>query len=191
MDGLKRFLLGSVSDRILQSANRSVLIAKRPEPDSPEPVEGQRIIVGCDDSAAARLAVESVAALPLDDTVQVRLVGVLTLLTMFRQDIRQKMSWVWQERKAAAREALQQAREQVEWTTPHVTTELTESGSVYDALMESAADFQASLVVLGDKGKTAAKKFVVGSVTGQVARRAACSVWVVRKKFGADSGEQT
>ena len=184
ISGIKRLLLGSVSERLLHYAPCSVLIVRRPEYEGTaaetEP-EDRRWIVAFDDSESARHAVEVIASLPLPATVNVNLLGILPLVTMFRQDVRQKLSWFWQSTKAAAEAGLDWASKDVLWSTPHVSSELKEAGNVSEAILETASDQRADLVVLGDKGKGAVERFLLGSVTSQVAHRAASSVWVLRK----------
>jgi nucleotide-binding universal stress UspA family protein len=87
----KRFMLGSVSDKVLQYAPCSVLIVKQPEEQvSIFSDEVLKILLAYDDSQPAKRAVEFMAALPLGDKTHIRALSVLPVIHMFRQDINQR-----------------------------------------------------------------------------------------------------
>lgn len=185
--GFKRFLLGSVSGRVLGSARRSVLVVRTPEagPGSRrEPPAGTghpwRLMVGVDGSAESGRAVDFCAALDLDDRASVRLVMVLPMVTMFRQDVRQELDAVWQQRRSADAAALEADADRVRQGPAAVTTAQVEAGDVSQALLAAADECDADLIVLGDKGKGAIAEFLIGSVTSRVAHHAGRSVLVVR-----------
>jgi nucleotide-binding universal stress UspA family protein len=183
--GVKRFLLGSVSERVLRHAPCSVLLVRRPATARAEtsPAEEQgpcRALLAYDDSAPARKAVELCASLPMDEKAEVTLVTVLPLITLYRQDVRQRLSSFWQQKKKAAQAALDRVGNQVRWTTPHVQTQLRESPDVSQAILDAATEIQSDVIMLGDRGKSAIEKFLLGSVAKRIASHAPCSVWVVR-----------
>jgi nucleotide-binding universal stress UspA family protein len=60
-----------------------------------------------------------------------------------------------------------------------VTTHPRE-GDPADALLDVAEDTGADLVVVGNKGMTGAKRFLLGSVPNKVSHHAPCSVYIVR-----------
>ena len=45
----------------------------------------------------------------------------------------------------------------------------------------TAEEFGAELVVVGSRGLSGAKRFLLGSVSNRVTHHAKCSVWVVRR----------
>ena len=53
-------------------------------------------------------------------------------------------------------------------------------GDPADALLEVAAEEDADLIVVGNKGMTGAKRFLLGSVPNKVSHHAPCSVYIVR-----------
>lgn len=60
-----------------------------------------------------------------------------------------------------------------------VTTHRRE-GDPADALLDVAEETGADLVVVGNKGMTGAKRFLLGSVPNKVSHHAPCSVYIVR-----------
>ena len=193
MSGIKRFLLGSVSDHVLQYAPCSVLIVKKPVPAEKQsgqapappgelehPPQALRILLAYDGSAPAGEAVQFCASLPLDEHAEVTALTVLPLITLYRQDIRQRLSWLWQQKKKQALEALERVSNEIGRATPYVETQLRESADVSDAILNAASEYRSDLIVLGHKGKGAIKKFLLGSVTTRIAHHASCSVLAVR-----------
>lgn len=52
-------------------------------------------------------------------------------------------------------------------------------GDAADVLMSVAQDVQADLIVIGNRGMTGARRFILGSVPNRVAHHAECSVHIV------------
>jgi len=53
-------------------------------------------------------------------------------------------------------------------------------GEPADALLDVAEELGADLIVVGNKGMTGAKRFLLGSVPNKVSHHAPCGVWIVR-----------
>jgi nucleotide-binding universal stress UspA family protein len=64
----------------------------------------------------------------------------------------------------------------------HVGKVLVKSGDARDAILETARELDADLIVMGTHGRRGITRFVVGSVTEDVVRRAPCPVLAVRPK---------
>jgi nucleotide-binding universal stress UspA family protein len=60
-----------------------------------------------------------------------------------------------------------------------VTTHARE-GDPADALLDVAEEQNADLIVVGNKGMTGAKRFLLGSVPNKVSHHAPCGVYIVR-----------
>ncbi len=180
--GIRYFLLGSVSHKVLQHAPCSVLVVKQPAAQATETAEatGWRILVAYDDSAPARKAIQLCASLPLDASSEVNVLGVLPMVKLYRQDIRQRLDPIWQHKKQATRTALENTVNAADWSTPMVTARLHEAADPSQDVLDTAANTDSNLIMLGTKGQGAIKRFLLGSMTHHVARHATCSVWAVR-----------
>jgi nucleotide-binding universal stress UspA family protein len=183
--GVKHFLLGSVSDRVLEHASCSVLIVKSsPKMASPAATADAslpwRMLIAYDDSEPAKKAISLCASLPLDDNAEIKVVSVMPMIHMYRQDIRQELNNIWQQEKHAKAEALKDAVSAIEWSTPHVSSELMESADVSEAILNLAEQSSTDLIVLGYKGRSKVKRFLLGSITSHIADHASCSVLAVR-----------
>jgi nucleotide-binding universal stress UspA family protein len=179
-----RFRLGSIATRVLMYSPCSVLIVKQSEAGNLHPgtaAEPWRILLAYDQSEPAGKALELCASLPWGEGDSVNVVTVLTLVTGFRQDIRQQMSPVWQQQKITARAARDGAVARLRGSVPGVTSQLREGASSSHEIIEAAETAGSHLVVLGSQGKSALQRFLLGSMTGNVARHAPCSVLVVRE----------
>jgi nucleotide-binding universal stress UspA family protein len=178
--GIKRYLLGSVSSSVLEYAPCSVLIVKGTHGHRAASAP-LRILLAYDESPSAEKAVDFCSALPLGEQVEVTVLGVMPLVTLYRQDIAQQLSWLWQQQKRATEEALERVTKEVGWATPNVRYELRESGDVAAAILKKAEEIGCDLLVTGHKGKGAIEKFLIGSMAARLAHHAACSVLAIRR----------
>ena len=179
-----RFRLGSIATQVLTYSPYSVLIVKQPEAGRAQPGmagEPWRVLLAYDDSAPARKALDLCASLPLGAEDSVEVVTVLTLITGFRQDVYQHLSPVWQQKKIAAKAALDTAVAKLHGSLPRVTSQLREGASSSHEIIEAAEAAGSDLVILGSRGKSALQRLLQGSMTGNVARHAPCAVLVVRE----------
>ena len=60
-------------------------------------------------------------------------------------------------------------------------------GDAADAILDVAEEQRADLIVVGNKGMTGAKRFLLGSVPNKVSHHAPCSVLIVRTHRSARS----
>ena len=184
LGGIKRFLLGSTSDQVMQYASCSVLIVR---PDSTGDTDDAmrlqhplHLLVAYDDSPHARRAAEFCASLPMSEETRITALSVMPLVTLYRQDVQQQLGWMWQEKKKVLEKGLEALASEIAWPTPHVATQVRESAEVSDAILDAADELDIDMIVIGDKGKGAIREFLLGSVTRRIAHHAPCSVLVVR-----------
>ena len=188
---IKRFLLGSVSDKVMLYAPCSVLIVRSAgtEPENPagtgpatvhEP-HPLKILLAFDNSRSARKATRVCTKLSSTLHDEVVALSVMPLMHMFRQDVRQQLSWVWQERKKAAAKGLKWVEKILNPASSKVSTLLKESTDVSQEIIDTAAAINSDLIVIGNRGESKVKKFLMGSVTRRIIHHAPCSVLAVRK----------
>jgi nucleotide-binding universal stress UspA family protein len=53
-------------------------------------------------------------------------------------------------------------------------------GEPADAILDVAEENNADLVIVGNKGMTGARRFLLGSVPNKISHHAPCDVWIVR-----------
>jgi nucleotide-binding universal stress UspA family protein len=186
---LGRFVLGSVSQRVLTEARTSVRIARGrvEEPNSPV-----RIIVGTDGSEASDEALRSLAArhwppqseikvIMVDDPLAPELLAkvIPPLGKMLEEDRQEERAWV----EKISKQSLDILRE----AEIKVTCELRE-GDPKRELCKAAEEWNAGCIFVGSAGfSNRLERFVLGSISAAVAARAHCSVEVVRKRLRQSS----
>lgn len=183
LTGIRRHFLGSVSNSVLHYADCSVLLVPHPDLAEHPPNSKDaplRLLLAHDGSKPANKALELCASLPLQGRATVTLVRVLEMVTLYRQDLRQQMSSAFQEDKRAAEAELSAAAEKLHRATSEVDLRLLESGDLRRTLLDTAAEQQSDLIILGHKGRSAIKRMLVGSVIGSVAAHAPCALLIVR-----------
>ena len=181
--GFKQFLLGSVALKLVTYAPFSVLIV-RPARATASAGEGSseilRVLVATDGSEHSNVAIAQFAELSARRWCSIKAVSVLELVTAFGMDIRQRLSEPWKQRKADAKQHLKQTAEALDSLAIEVETQLLEAASASEAILDSANEFSADLILVGGTGSGRIGRALLGSVASRVARHARCSVWVGR-----------
>jgi nucleotide-binding universal stress UspA family protein len=189
---VKRFLLGSVSDRVFEYAPCSVLIVKKRDEDEPlaaiEPGTNAayRIMLAFDNSDISHEALRMCSSLPLEANSTIKVVSVMPLITAYRQDIRQHINSIWLQKKKIMQAELDNAVASLQWAVPDVTTELREGENVSDEVLRAAEENESDLTMIGCKDKGIIRRLLLGSITHRITRYARCSVWAVRDKNAID-----
>ncbi len=172
-----RFLLGSVSQKLVNEAHCSVRVARGrvQEPDTP-----LRLLMGVDGSAGAEAAVHEVAHRQWPPNTEVRLVNATWAAPyLFTETPASALAqWVAEE-QARIEASLQQAQETLQATGLQVTL-LTKHEDPKTLLCEEAERWGADCIFVGAKGVGKWERVLIGSVSSAVAARAHCSVEVIR-----------
>lgn len=180
---LGRFVLGSVSQRVLTEARCSVRVARGRLEEPGTPV---RIIVGVDGSPGSEAAVREVAARVWPPKSEVRLMvvddplvpGVVGHLI---PPLAEMMDETNKEDRAWAKDILAKCAALLRSAKVKVTTERRE-GDPKRELAKAAEEWGADCIFVGSTGfSNRFERFVLGSVSAAVAARAHCSVEVIRK----------
>lgn len=180
LSGVKRFLLGSVSARVMEYAHCSALIVRKPQNDRRSGVGCQRLLLAYDGSESAKTASSFCHSLPLKPGSEIDLLTVMPLVTIYRQDIRQRLNNIWQDKKAAIHTSLDTLVATAPWPEVKVNAEIREGPSISKEILDAAIEHNSDLVILGDKGKGTFERMLLGSATSRVAHHAHCSVLAVR-----------
>ena len=141
------------------------------------------IVVGTDGSETAGEAVRQAIALarPLGAKLQIVSAYEPVPDTRLREEATQAptdLQWMVNPREdveATLREAAEKAIEEgVEVET------FARQGDPADAILDVAEEKGSDLIVVGNKGMTGAKRFLLGSVPNKVSHHAPCGVFIVR-----------
>lgn len=141
------------------------------------------IVVGTDGSATATQAVREAVDMAKAVGGTLELVSAYTpvseqRLRAERRDAPEDVQWAInpkQEVELSLSDAAEIARE----AGVEVNTHARE-GDPADAILDVAEELGAGLVIIGNKGMTGAKRFLLGSVPDKISHHAPCSVLIVR-----------
>lgn len=172
---IRRFLLGSVSRRVVAHAPCPVLVVKKSVPAL------RRIVVGVDGSKQGQAAVDFLLRMPVPEVAHVTVVSVVPPLPI--ESSLQPPSLLnrvlvpleKQARDVAAQEAARIRGAGFE------ATSLAVHGNPGHEIVRLAESERADLVVVGSRGLTGAPRFLMGSVSDGVVKYAPCPVLVIRK----------
>jgi nucleotide-binding universal stress UspA family protein len=189
---LGRFLLGSVSQKVLTEARTSVRVARASAGGDFSPV---RIIIGVDGSLGAEAAVSAVAARAWPPGSEARVIAVddagdPTLISRIAQPV---AKWAAEHDKKAERAWVGKMIDEAvgKLLTAELTaSSLIEEGDPKRVLVQEAEEWGADTIFVGSTGSSnRLQRFLLGSVSAAVVARASCSVEVVRQNtYGARHG---
>ena len=141
------------------------------------------IVVGTDGSDTAKEAVRQ--ATELAGSVSARLFVVSAYepvpegrLRAERKDVPDDLQWSINPREDVEA-TLSEAAEEIGNAGVKVET-FSREGDPADAILDVAEEQGADLIVVGNKGMTGAKRFLLGSVPNKVSHHAPCSVLIIR-----------
>jgi nucleotide-binding universal stress UspA family protein len=141
------------------------------------------IVVGTDGSDTAKEAVRQATELAGAVKAKVHLVSAYepvseSRLRQERKDVPDDMQWTINPREDVDT-TLSEAAENIKEQGIDVETYARE-GDPADAILDVSEETGADLIVVGNKGMTGAKRFLLGSVPNKVSHHAPCSVMIIR-----------
>ncbi|HEX7175672.1 MAG TPA: universal stress protein [Pyrinomonadaceae bacterium] len=181
---LGRFILGSVSQKVLTEARTSVRVARGRVQVEPSPV---RVVVGVDGSPGSEAAVRAVASRrwPLRSEVRVCIVQDPLVPTLVGHIIPPVAKWIEGANEAESgwlQKIADGARQRLSSAELIASTSVL-AGDPKRVLVEEAEAWGADCIFVGSMGfSNRVERFLIGSVSSAVAARAHCSVEVVREQ---------
>jgi nucleotide-binding universal stress UspA family protein len=174
---LGQFFFGSVSQKVLHEARRSVRIAhgRTKEPGTPV-----RLIIGIDGSKGAEAAVEAVATRKWPMGSEARIVNATwpTPQITYHRPVSPIVEWVAGE-KARAKKMIDETAAKLRAVALRTEVVVKEEDPKR-LLIAEAESWGADCIFIGARGLSRIDRFLVGSVSSAVAARANCSVEVAQ-----------
>lgn len=180
--GFERWVLGSVTEKVLRKAPCPVLTVTKDA--VPAPPEGKppfkRILCALDFSESSLRALEFAITLAQQDYAEIILLSVLEALPDFRLEA--QGFDVARYRATLEADTIEQLRDAVpegarDWCKPET---IVLHGKAHEEILRTAAAREADLVVMGVHGRKALDIMVFGSNTHHVIRGARCPVLTIR-----------
>jgi nucleotide-binding universal stress UspA family protein len=174
---LGKWLLGSVSQKVLTEAHSSVRIARErlDREDGP-----RRIAVGFDGSNGSIRAVKALSERRFEDGAEALLITADFSLPPLTADhlIGPLAKWVEDERKRVDQAA--KGAEELLTRNGFKVSRAVREGDPKRIICDCAEEWEADCIFMGAKHLNRLDRFLLGSVSAAVAERAHCSVEVVR-----------
>ncbi|MEK6229347.1 MAG: universal stress protein [Actinomycetota bacterium] len=141
------------------------------------------IVVGTDGSDTAQEAVKQATELASTVGAKVFLVSAYEpvpegRLRDERQEVPEDLQWMVNPREDVE-STLKEGADRVESSGVEAET-FAREGEPADAILDVAEEKDADLIVVGNKGMTGTKRFLLGSVPNKVSHHAPCSVMIIR-----------
>jgi nucleotide-binding universal stress UspA family protein len=187
--GLRRMLLGSVTERLLHAARSPLLVVRSPEHEfvaaTGHRLELRRILVGCDFSADSAHALEYGISLAQELEAELHLLhviepsayrGLSQTATALAADLERSV-----EETVKGRLASLVPREAEAWCQVRTTCV---PGSPHEEINKYARSHEIDLIVVGARGHSLVDTLLLGSTADRVVRRGPCPVLVARRLEG-------
>jgi nucleotide-binding universal stress UspA family protein len=177
--GLKRLIIGSVTERLMRTLPCPLLIVRSHDPKITAPIDLEnkfkRILVGCDFSDASDQALQYGLSLAQELQSELHLVHVMApfvyenLLKPGPKPVPRRSEGLHEQLEG--RLAARLPEESYHWCNPK--TQIL-AGQPYEEITKYAVLHKMDLIVLGVRGLGLVEKLLVGSTTDRVARQAPC-----------------
>ncbi len=189
--GLKRIVLGSVTERLMRTLPCPLFVVRSREKGLSSPVQTEikmkRILVGSDFSSDSSLAIQYGLSLAQEFQSELHLAHVIepaVYKDMLKQNAQENEAYEEDLRGKLTDELTGMVPEEVHhWCTPKA---VLLAGQAHDELIKYAVVHKMDLIILGVRGRSLVESLLVGSTTDRVIRQAPCPVLSVRPTTGTD-----
>ncbi|MGB9932334.1 universal stress protein [Haloarcula amylolytica] len=180
--GVRRFLLGSVTEKVVRLADVPVLSVKADA--EPGTVSFDDILLPTDGSSGAEAAIEPTGALASETDATVHLVSVVDTRSL---GIDVGSTVIVDELESVATDAVENAADRLSGMGVEAVETAVSHGIPYRAILDAIEDADADLVVIGTHGRTGIDRYLLGSVAEKLVRTSPVPVMTVR---AADAGDE-
>ncbi len=178
---LDRIFLGSVSDYVATHASCSVMIAR---PQLADRIDGAplQVMIAYDGSPQADVAVQQFESFSWPPTVNVELLLAVPVYHLRQHALSSVNVEIDSKRKADGIAAAEKTLKALREKHSSATYQVVDAVHVGESIVHSANEAKADLILMGDTGRSAIARMLLGSTSKYVLRHAAQSVWIVRRK---------
>jgi nucleotide-binding universal stress UspA family protein len=179
--GLKRLILGSVTERLMRTLHCPLLIVRGPKHDlnilSEQGLKFNRILVGCDFSEDSALAFKHGLSLAQEFQSELHLVHVME--PPVYMDMSKSFAEYGEELQADLQTRIKNKlkkmvpKEALNWCSPQT---VLLNGPSHEELIRYAKNSEIDLIVLGVRGQGLVERLFIGSTTDRVVRQTPCPV---------------
>jgi nucleotide-binding universal stress UspA family protein len=180
LQGLERFVLGSVTEKVLRKSTCPVLTVPPPVL-SPTKPPYKRLLCPIDFSPSSRTALRYALAIAKESDAQ------LTVLHVLDWPAEDELFLEWFDTEEFRRQSELSTRHRMDaliseeartWCDPMTVLRY---GKPYQSILERAAEERTELIVMGVRGRNQVNMMLFGSTTNQVVRQATCPVLTLQQ----------
>lgn len=177
--GVRKFVLGSVAEKVMRTSPCAVLVVPPHAPDAVPraPVAYQRILCPVDFSASSRRTLDTASSLAAEAGGRVTALHIVEipaeLSDLPTPDLTEYRTMCFEQARRCLKTMTASVRQSCG------VDELLLAGKPSREILRLADEQQADLIVMGAQGRGAIDRMLFGSVTQQVVRQAACPVLTV------------
>ncbi|WP_336338976.1 universal stress protein [Haloarcula brevis] len=180
--GVRRYLLGSVTEKVVRLSDVPVLSVKADA--EPGGVRFDDILLPTDGSSGAEAAIEPTAALAGETDATVHVLSAVDTRSL---GIDVGSTVIIDELESIAEDAVATASERLYDQGVGAVKTAVAHGIPYRVILQAIDDNDVDLVVIGTHGRTGIDRYLLGSVTEKLVRTAPVPVLTVRS---ADAGDE-
>jgi nucleotide-binding universal stress UspA family protein len=189
--GLKRWALGSVTDRVVHATATPIFVVRGSKPAPVEPITFKRVMVPLDGSPlatqalplAADLAERAQAELLLMQAVEIAIDSYPLIAPLGRPDL--MPSKALRLLRGRAGQQLEEQAAMLRERGLHVVSQVL-NGHAAEAIIDEATRHTVDLLVMATHGYSGLKRWALGSVTDKVLHAATTPLLLVRANAGAN-----
>ncbi len=142
------------------------------------------IVVGTDGSDTAKTAVRYAIDLARELGARLQIVSAYEPVSDQRLrnekvEVPKDLQWMINPREDVL-SLLEDAQQEAHVTGIELVETFARQGDAADAILDVAEEQRSDLIVVGNRGMTGAKRFLLGSVPNKISHHAPCSVLIVR-----------
>lgn len=171
----RNLLLGSVAKSVVETAPCSVEVVRPTGQSKAVSEKPMRILLATDGSNTSLAAAHAVAETVWPEDTEVKVVSVVNPMIYSLEEL----GLLSDERTTSAHRAIGQAVQALKGAPSEVSGEVT-AGEPARQIVDQAKKWRADLIVVGTHERRGLKRLLLGSTSASVAKRAHCSVRVIR-----------
>lgn len=180
---LRRRLLGSVAKSVIKSAPCSVeLVRTRDKANAT--ARGFKVLLATDGSVPSVAAAQALAEVTWPEETEIRVVSVVNPMTYSLEEL----GLTGGTGTDHAHRAIGNAVQALAGAAVKISAEVI-AGSAARQIVARAREWGADLIVLGTNERRGLSRLLFGSTSAAVAKRADCSVRVIREKHVSQAGD--
>lgn len=180
--GFGRWIMGSVADRVLQSAAQPVFLV-RTEPVLSAPYEIEKILLPLDGSTLAEQALPLAQGIAAQSQAEITILHVLTHLTSWEKQALGQTAVNTDsfdtDRTSKAQSYVKKIGDQLREANVKSTSEVV-SGEAADVILERTDTEDIDLIVMNSHGRSGYFRWTQGSVASKVLQGTNCPILLVR-----------